>query len=159
MLLSDSSSITLAKKFYPESTSKEEIDLIQSQVYKIGSNIIFFKAIPYPTMYSMTMIMDKIEQLSKEFKYFYHISDVQNVSDKGSAKLRNYVAERLNQINNLEAIVFIMDRNIIMRTVISFFVKMIPGKPYYIVKTLDEAIKKVDFLQNENSRFLLTQCK
>ena len=139
----------LESKQYFEDSTEEEVAAIRSRVSIYTSNIILLKEVHKPTEFTVAILFDEVERLSKELDNPSMLADVRDASVPNS-KVRKAINERFKGINQfVDHVSYCVGGNILIQAVARFVMYNTKLDSYSIHKSIEDAEKALEKKMNQ----------
>lgn len=131
---------------YCENSTVEEIHLIENRVYiwESSKNIIFLNEVSHQSVFTVNLVFDKIEKLTRDLPRFGMLVNLSNIK-RPDAETRRTVNYRYGQLKKMHYCSIYTGKNQLLNTTVKFIMYGFKtGANYAVVKSQQEAIKKIE---------------
>jgi hypothetical protein len=134
--------VKIEKHYYGHDSTEEEIEAIRGRVYLYKDDIIMYKEIPAPSIFSLDLFFDNIKEITGTFSSFYMIIDLTE-AERPRADIRNHLKKRFPELKNLEHASVFTEKNFMLNIAAKFVMTGIGLKSFSVHKTLEEALEAI----------------
>ena len=129
------------RAFGPDSTA-DEIDAIASRVSIIGDRILLMHEIPVQSSFSVNVMFDRMDELSREWDRFSYIADL-NAARRPDPETRATLKERVLRISpRVSHAAIVVGNNLLMRAMARVFAYGMGLRSVSVHATLAEAVEE-----------------
>ncbi|MDH5402949.1 MAG: hypothetical protein OEZ01_15095 [Candidatus Heimdallarchaeota archaeon] len=123
-----------------EEDSLDYLEEAKKRIIKLKDKVFLMIVAPNRIIELAKEIFHQLDNLTKDITHFFLFVDMSELKYKGDVNYRRFIRSNLlERRNKLAALVFILNRNIFLRTFISFLLGMNMPIPAYLVASIDDA--------------------
>ena len=126
-----------ARPYGPDIT-KEEREALRERVYMLSDDVFIWHEVPKPTVYQITILGEKLAELSNGVKEFYLIIDL-TISERPSAEIINHIRNIMQVFTGLQHAALYTGKNFMLNIAAKFVMERLGFASYSIHKTKEEA--------------------